>query len=123
MRRIQFKTLLLFLFRLLLLIQIYYHLQFSFVEAIVNTSGSNLNNELANTGENDANLNERMKQIEDRSRRQEKEITQLTTNAAKDRKVINQLNDRVALLEESSTFAGSSVRSKRLYRLLPITHE
>jgi len=105
------------------LTQIYYHLQFSFVAAIQNTSGSNLNNELTNTGENGINLNERMKQIEDRSRRQEQEITQLTTNAAKDRKVINQLNDRVAQLEESSIVAGSLVRSKRLYRLLPITHE
>jgi len=123
MRRIQLKTFLSFLFRLSPLTQIYFHLQFSFVAAIENTSGSNLNNVLANTGENGVNLNERMKQIEGRSRRQEQEITQLTTNAAKDRKVINQLNERLAQLEEASTVAGSLVRSKRLYRLLPITHE
>jgi len=122
MRRIQLKTIL-FLFRLLLLTQIYYHHQFSLVTAIENNGGSNLNNELINTGENGINLNERMKKIEDRSQRQEIEIAQLTTNAVKDRKVINRLNDRVAQLEEASTVTSSLMRSKRLYRLLPILHE
>ena len=122
MRRIQLKTIL-FLFRLLLLTQIYYHNQFSLVVAIENNDGSNFNNELANIDENEVNLNERMKKMEDRSRLQEQEIAQLSTNAVKDREVINQLNDRVAELEGASTFASSLARSKRLYRLLPITHE
>jgi len=93
------------------------------VVAIENNDGSNFNNELANIDENEENLNERMKKMEDRSRLQEQEIAQLTTNAVKDRKVINRLNDRVAQLEEASTITSSLVRSKRLYRLLPITHE
>ena len=66
-----------------------------------------------------------MKKIENRSRHQEQEITVLKTNAIEDRKEINQLKLRVAQLEESSTFsvASSLVRTKRLYRLLPITNE
>ena len=106
MRRIKFKNVLI-LFRLFLFIQLYYHHQFTLVAAIENGRESNFNNESANTGQDEVNLNERMKKMEDRSRLQEQEIAQLSTNAVKDREVINQLNDRVAELEGASTFASS----------------
>lgn len=77
-----------------------------------------------NSPKDEWNLKDRMKQMEDRSQRQEKEIDHLKTNAYYDRKEINQLKSRVAQLEASQTvnsFYSSKVleRSKRPYRLLP----
>lgn len=67
------------------------------------------------------NLRDRMKKMEERSKRQEKEIGHLRTNANDDRKEINQLKSRVAQLEASSvkTSLNNKVleRSKRPYRL------
>lgn len=68
-------------------------------------------------GDGDENLKEQMKQMEVRSQRQENEINVLKTNAADDRKIINQLENRVAQLETIITHP--SIRSKRPYRLLP----
>ncbi len=113
------------LLRFLLLFKLYYHVQFTLVGGTENRIESNLNVEWPSIVENMMDLNERMKKIENQDRHQEQEIYFLKTNAIEDRKEINQLKLRVAQLEESSTVsvASSLVRTKRLYRLLPITNE
>ena len=64
------------------------------------------------------NLNDRMAQME---ARQENEISTLKTTVSEDRKRINDLEGRVAVLESSSVITGTTKlgRPKRPARLLP----
>ncbi len=75
MKIIKLKTVL-FLIRLLLLTQLYYHHQFSLVAAIENGNESTINADGPNSssGKKGMNLNERMQKLEDRNRHQEQEI-------------------------------------------------
>lgn len=107
-------------FRLLLLLQLYYHHQFTLAEATKNGIESNLTNELTNDGANVLSLNKRMKQIENQNRHQDLEIAKLKSTAVKHRKTINQLEGRVAQLEAASAISSFLVRPKRPYRLLPV---
>lgn len=68
------------------------------------------------------NLNNRMSEIEDKSRRQEDEIGILKTLRAEDKMVIDQLKDRVGQLETTGANAGANNekildRPKRPFRL------
>lgn len=121
MSKIPSKTISCF-FRLILIFQLNYHHQFTLAKAFNTEFDSNPTTEFNNDVENQSSFNERFKQIEDKSRYQEQEIAQLKMNAVKDRKVIHQLEGRVAQLEATSASASSIlVRSKRPHRLLPPT--
>ncbi len=120
MIRSQSKTVFGFFIRLLLLFQLYYHHQITLVGAIKPLIESNRTNKFINYGEKELNFNERLKLMEGKSRHQEQEIAYLKENAVRDKKVIRQLERRVAQLEATSASTSSSlVRSKRPYRLLP----
>lgn len=104
-----------FLLRLVLLFQVLLHHHRFEVKAI--DIGVNLPDEKHNDG--DAwNLKERMKQMEDRSQRQEDEIIHLKTKAGEDKNAISRLESRVAQLEAVSTVINPLVRSKRPFRLI-----
>lgn len=74
-----------------------------------------------------SNSSNRIIQVEARSHEQEKEISNLKNVVAEDRKVINQLKERVALLEASSDSEKAAAsadffrRPKRPARLLPVS--
>jgi len=106
---IQLKTISFLLRLVLLFLLLLHHYRFE-VHAI--GIGSNLPNEKHNDGDG-WNLKERMKQMEDRSHRQEDEILHLKTRAGEDRNAISRLGSRVAQLEAASTVTNSLVRSKR----------
>jgi len=103
-----------FLLRLLLICNLHFRNHFT-----VQASESKLE-ELSFTDEShyNKNLNDRMAQME---ARQENEISTLKTTVSEDRKRINDLEGRVAVLESSSVITGTTKlgRPKRPARLLP----
>jgi len=67
---------------------------------------------------------ERLSKIEAHNRQQEKEVSVLKIKGVEDRSEINGLRNRVARLEESSTFTNltnkeMAGRQKRPFRLIP----
>ena len=112
-----------FLFKLFIFIQLYSHLK-STTEA----------NQISSSKENDGqfhqsdgtNLNDRMSQIEAKSRSQENDISFLKAIIVEDKRTIRQLKGRVSSLEafmlakNSETNGRPLLRQKRPYRLLPV---
>jgi len=112
-----------FLFKLIILIQLYSYLQ-STTEAI---HLSNAKEGVAQSDQTDEkNLNDRMSQIEAKSRRQENDISFLKGVIVEDKRTIRQLRGRVSSLESfiqaknSKTYDQLLLRQKRPYRLLPV---
>jgi len=70
---------------------------------------------------NNKNLNDRMREMEACSNRQENEIGTLKTTVSEDRKRINDLEGRIAVLESSSVITGTTKlgRQKQPASLLP----
>ena len=112
-----------FLFKLFILIQLYSYLQ-STTEA---TQISYTKENVAQFDRTDGkNLNDRMSQIEAKSRRQENDISFLKGIIVEDKRTIRQLRGRVSSLESfmlaklPETNDQLLLRQKRPYRLLPV---
>jgi len=114
-----------FIFKLLILIQLYSYLK-STTEAtkISHTNKENVAQRLDQT--DGINLNDRMSQIEAKSRRQENDISFLKGVIVEDKRTIRQLRGRVSILESFVLIKNLEpndqllLRQKRPYRLLPV---
>jgi len=114
-----------FLFKLFILIHLYSYLKST-------TEAAKINHIKENVGQSDQtdgiNLNDRMSQIEAKSRRQENDISFLKAIIVEDKRTIRQLRGRVSSLESfllttnPETNDQLLLRQKRPYRLLPAIH-
>ena len=111
------------LFKLFILIQLYSHLK-STTEAIqISHIKENIAQQFDGTGGN--NLNDRMSQIEAKSRRQENDIYFLKAIIVEDKRIIRQLRGRLSSLESFMLTKNLEpndqlfFRQKRHFRLLP----
>ena len=106
----------------LMLLQPNHHFTAGATQNQISTSAVQLNHTC-----DEVNLNNRMSEIEARSRHQENEIGILKTLRVEDKKMINQLRDRVEQLESTEANAGANEkileRQKRPFRLAPINFQ
>jgi len=114
-----------FLFKLILLLQLYSHLKFTTEASQI--SPTIRENVAQFEGNDGTNLNDRMSKMETQSRKQENEISFLKRAVFEDKKTIRHLRGRVSSLESLLMLASNSetsekllLRPKRPYRLLPL---
>jgi len=112
------------LFKLSILIQLYSHLRSTTEATQISHTKENVAEQVEQTDGN--NLNDRMSQIESKSRRQENDISFLKVIIVEDKRTIRQLRGRVSSLESFMLTKNLEpndqllLRRKRPYRLLPV---
>ena len=125
MRKNRNREAFVFVFKLIILFQLYSHLK-STTEATQLSHTTKEHVAQFDQTDDGNNLNDRMSQIESKSRRQENEISLLKTTVVEDKRIIRQLRGRVSSLESlmltrnSETREELLLRQKRPYRLLPL---